>query len=279
MIKLTRDRKPSAIHSNFSGKNRIRWNLELLKSQRDIKKGSKKDHDFSKKSGRWKVTKDQLLIESKNKCAYCDTPTKVISFGDVEHFRPKSKYWWLAYCYENYLPSCTSCNQLFKSDNFPILSSKMKSPSVTSKTPDAQLEKLAPLINPDPLDEIKGMKWKEFAKRHKSEKAFLINPYYEDPETLIGYIADDNIKEVELLVLEGVKNRDRIQDALDNFYGLNRLVLKQFRWQIYYSYMVHKETLQDPGISTATKKLNEDAINYMKSDEHAYAGMIRFFDK
>lgn len=44
----------------------------------------------------------------------------MVAYGDGEHYRPKSTYWWLAYNYDNYLASCTLCNQRFKEAKFPI---------------------------------------------------------------------------------------------------------------------------------------------------------------
>src|SRR5262245_41753306 len=36
-------------------------------------------------------------------CAYCDRDLPGTDRGDVEHFRPKNVYWWLAYVFRNYL--------------------------------------------------------------------------------------------------------------------------------------------------------------------------------
>lgn len=40
--------------------------------------------------------------------------------GDVEHFRPKSSYPWLAFRFDNYLLSCLTCNRIFKRGKFPL---------------------------------------------------------------------------------------------------------------------------------------------------------------
>jgi uncharacterized protein (TIGR02646 family) len=54
-------------------------------------------------------------------CAYCQRNLPGSDRGDVEHFRPKNVYWWLAYEYENFLLSCTVCNSALKINKFPIL--------------------------------------------------------------------------------------------------------------------------------------------------------------
>lgn len=51
-------------------------------------------------------------------CAYCDRELPSNDRGDVEHFRPKSIHWWLAYTFENYLLSCSVCNSSYKKTKF-----------------------------------------------------------------------------------------------------------------------------------------------------------------
>ncbi len=54
------------------------------------------------------------------KCAYCESQEQ-LKRNDVEHFRPASKYWWLAFTWENLLFSCRNCNQSpYKLDKFPL---------------------------------------------------------------------------------------------------------------------------------------------------------------
>lgn len=52
-------------------------------------------------------------------CAYC---LKELADGDeVEHFRPKSVYWWLAYDFSNYFLACHRCNRgSVKGTRFPL---------------------------------------------------------------------------------------------------------------------------------------------------------------
>jgi len=55
----------------------------------------------------------------KNKCAYCETRFNR-SYIKIEHYRPKSIYYTLAYSWTNLLPICDICNTI-KLDNFDIL--------------------------------------------------------------------------------------------------------------------------------------------------------------
>ncbi len=53
-------------------------------------------------------------------CAYCQALLPHNDPGDVEHFRPKSSYWWLAYSFGNYFLGCSLCNRVCKRERFPL---------------------------------------------------------------------------------------------------------------------------------------------------------------
>jgi uncharacterized protein (TIGR02646 family) len=88
------------------GKIQSRWNSTCL----DTDKISK--------------IRKKLLEMSGNCCAFCGVKIDNDSF-DVEHFLPKDGdktnqgFPYLAYCWENYLPSCETCNQNHKQTFIP----------------------------------------------------------------------------------------------------------------------------------------------------------------
>ena len=134
MIRLRRSRLKTDIHANFHGEKKRTLEKELLINQRRVRRDEIQKHTFN--SNHWKPAKEQLFVETRDKCAYCEATTKTTHHGDVEHYRPKSIYWWLAYCYDNYLASCQFCNQRFKKDAFPIQNRKMHSPTIRRNTTD-----------------------------------------------------------------------------------------------------------------------------------------------
>jgi len=72
----------------------------------------------------------QLLYEIQNeKCIYCETKFTHNSPGDIEHFRPKSLYYWLAYDWKNLFLSCEECNRRYKRDKFPLFNPANKNNS------------------------------------------------------------------------------------------------------------------------------------------------------
>ncbi len=58
----------------------------------------------------------------KSKCAYCEMKVEQLH---VEHYRPKSKYYWLAFSWDNLIVACATCNQN-KGTNFELVGDKVK---------------------------------------------------------------------------------------------------------------------------------------------------------
>ena len=75
--------------------------------------------------------KEALVAAQHGKCCFCES--KIGPDGDVEHYRPKAcysqdrddslhgpGYYWLAYEWPNLLLSCSTCNQRYKRNLFPL---------------------------------------------------------------------------------------------------------------------------------------------------------------
>lgn len=147
------------------------------------------------------TVKESLVKMQHGKCCYCETSsTPPPSFGDIEHFRPKSHYYWLAYDWDNLLFSCERCNRSFKRAEFP-------------------------LENPD-----------DRAKSHyddiTKERPLLINPALENPEdymTFNGMMAvaiDGNLKGRRTIKVLGLNAndllniREKVYERLRQYYTL-----------------------------------------------------------
>ena len=284
MIRLRRDRSKAVIDHNFYGNRKEAFEKELLINQRRIRLGEIQKHTFN--SNRWKPAKKQLLAETDGKCAYCEAPTSVVAFGDVEHYRPKSSYWWLAYCYDNYLAACQLCNQKFKRDDFPIQNRKMRSPVIRRDTIDAYITSKAGTIAPNPLnqDEVD-----DFIREHKQERPLLLNPYFDDPAEYFAWRADEVLKEVEVtpntenFQVEVVVNPDNpdvetIAAASIKHYGLNRQELKDHRYRLYRHYNNCRQVLQVDHLPPELRNSIVNTIEGMKTPGASFAGMIRYFD-
>lgn len=84
-------------------------------------------------------------------CAYCQ---RALTDGDeVEHFRPKALYWWLAYDLSNYFLACHRCNRAdVKGARFPLAP---ESPRATVSTPEVLQQERPMIADParDPVDD------------------------------------------------------------------------------------------------------------------------------
>ncbi|MGB6328720.1 MAG: HNH endonuclease [Halarcobacter sp.] len=80
-----------------------------------------KAHDYVDDKNRYKVGSVQKKLNEiyHLKCAFCEQKL-LDSPKHIEHYRPKSVYYWLSYSWDNLLLACGSCNS-FKGDRFKIL--------------------------------------------------------------------------------------------------------------------------------------------------------------
>ena len=274
MIPLLRIRTDGAVKAAFRGAGKKLKDKELMVAQRLFLTDATKPVTF--KSTFWKNSKPQLKIESSGKCAYCEADTDVVAHGDVEHYRPKSIYWWLAYTYDNYLFACQICNQVYKSDNFPISGIFYSAPPITAVMTDTAIDGLCGKISPDPVAVLLEYRLSDYLAAHRAEQPLLLNPYFDDPTQFIAYDFDD-IKE-EVTIIPANNPAKPYIKAMEDFYGINRVELKNLRFRVFTKFRILKKShpvMPDPGLKAEIKAQLED----MKSAGYTFAGMNRFFDQ
>lgn len=277
MTKLERIRTAAAIPAAFRGPGRIAKSLELIDARAT-------GNPIEFKSTVWKAAKPQLKLETGGKCAYCESPTDTVAHGDVEHFRPKSKYWWLAYCYDNYVYACQICNQVHKGDEFPIhaTTGMWTGPALPAPPTPAMFATLAETLIPDPLDLTAGHALADFLVEAAKEKAGLVDPYVTDPDPLFKWVADDVLKIVELAPASNKVAAKRAFAGAEESYGLNREELKRTRWKTYSDFVVMKDALkvlETAGLDPVLQQRIRDQIKSMTRVDAPYAGMVRYFVK
>ncbi len=270
MIALNRDRSASAVTRAFKGTNLRKRTERLVDKFFAVPLGEKLDFNSSD-SSRWKPAKKQLKIETHGKCAYCEASTDAVAHGDVEHFRPKSVYWWLAFCYDNYLYSCQICNQSFKSDNFTISGQQLAAPQMPNAIPNSQtdLDALHEMIEIAPREVTDA----ELKQLWDPEMADLPNPYLEDPEDLFTYEIDEPNREVWVRS-RGGDRADRALVASENFLGINREELRRDRYPFARQMLMIKAFVENGLDPTGTSLLEQEVSEKQKSEE-TYAGMAR----
>jgi hypothetical protein len=277
MTKLERIRTAAAIPAAFRGPGRIAKSLELIEARAT-------GNPIEFKSTVWKAAKPQLKAETGGKCAYCESPTDTVAHGDVEHFRPKSKYWWLAYCYDNYVYACQICNQVHKGDEFPIHATTgvWTGPALPAPPTPAKFATLAEALIPDALDLTAGHALADFLVAAGKEKAGLVDPYVTDPDPLFKWVANDVLKIVELAPASNKVAAKRAFAGAEASYGLNREELKRTRWKTYTDFVVMKDALkvlETAGLEPALQQRVRDQIKSMTLVDAPYAGMVRYFVK
>jgi uncharacterized protein (TIGR02646 family) len=121
---IPRERVEAKLDGNWiESANRLRTELDAAPGAPERKKIIDDNGDV------WRDLKPTLRTIADTKCWYCETKADR-SDNAVDHFRPKSYYWWLAFDWKNFRYSCTFCNSRRrdpdsdqvggKQDNFPL---------------------------------------------------------------------------------------------------------------------------------------------------------------
>lgn len=283
MIKLTRVQTAQAITGALRGKHRVNKLLDMLGALQA--NGGSLDSKYWKSKDHWGKAKPQLKQESHEKCAYCEAPTAVVAHGDVEHFRPKSKYWWLAYYVGNYVYACQICNQVYKSDNFPVhgielsLNPPLPNP-FPNPWPDEQRKAVAARLCPDPLHDDEGQPVADFLAEAALEEADLVDPYSEDPADIFKYVVSDNLKQVRMAPQNQNNPRHvRAYDASVEFLGLNREELLRLRYEQYRTLNALRLAFQSGQLPASVQEATREVLKASIEDSAEYSGMSRYFVK
>jgi hypothetical protein len=129
LIPVVRSPMPKALQ-----KNSARWLAKLQQQQLELQSlrnapnatdsqimGAKKKVDNAQAKYNHVDVKDALVNMFHGKCAYCESKITVVTYGAIEHFRPKSDYPDLTFEWSNLLLSCDVCNDAgHKGANFPL---------------------------------------------------------------------------------------------------------------------------------------------------------------
>ena len=161
MIKIDKPRQIPKILRD-KGKKKRKANCNSYTRNKAVYRKGKKNFEFDSKIYGHTTVKKALIKAQYDKCCFCESKVTGISFGDVEHFRPKGGfrqkpkgllgkpgYYWLAYEWSNLFFSCQLCNQRFKRNLFPL---KKPGDRAISHNDDINAEKpmfISPAENPE----------------------------------------------------------------------------------------------------------------------------------
>jgi hypothetical protein len=165
----------------------------------------------------WGDLKDWLLLNVfNNKCAYCETPVGRSQFH-AEHFRPKGQvktkkqvvtiqtlegqqfdhpgYFWLAYNWENLLPSCALCNTVKgKKNQFPII---LTHASMWKSLTSEQERQLKRKIIKSQDKGLKSVYYLQPIDLDVFEGRLLLHPYLDDPHQHLRFGESGSVAAVE----------------------------------------------------------------------------------
>jgi len=80
-----------------------------------------KDVEKARQKYKHAEVKTALVAMFYGKCAYCESLITTVTYGQIEHFYPKSSYINRTFSWHNLLLSCDICNDIgHKGTNFPI---------------------------------------------------------------------------------------------------------------------------------------------------------------
>ncbi len=109
MIAVQRTNPPKILE-----RKETEWVNKLLSA------ANKKQRDNAQSKYRHKDIKKALRAMCHDKCVYCESKMTHVAYGDIEHYRPKSKFPELTFAWSNLLLACGVCNGTeYKGNTFP----------------------------------------------------------------------------------------------------------------------------------------------------------------
>lgn len=222
--------------------------------------------------------KDTLLKLTHKKCSYCESPIGPTQPVDVEHFRPKSIYYWLAADWDNLLSSCIDCNRARK-QKVPGQSERI----LLGKKDQFPLRKMT-AGEDDQITESRRLKSDDTAIH--SEPRLLLDPAIDKPEAHLDFLAEGGL--VRPRLLNGQDQPDpngspsQMGEASIKVYALQREGLVFARYEKLHRLISQiKRVFEAMDVYKADKtadnlakvKLEMDDVDLLCANEKSYTGM------
>ncbi len=156
MIRVARDRINSRMIQQKLKDVRLKKLPKLRKLAKDGLQGTEA---FLKLLDGYQIAKEHLWNSQYGKCCYCEK-VEERSGNDVEHYRPKSIYWWLTFTWTNLMYACEQCNSK-KNARFALLSGERLKPGASAPGTEVPLLLDPSDIRLNPVEHIE-FKWKPY---------------------------------------------------------------------------------------------------------------------
>lgn len=158
--------------------------------------------------------KEELKNLYHNKCGFCEvklTESNTPQKFTVEHFRPKSMYWWLGNEWTNLFPTCQKCNDN-KEDDFGLRygnRSRVTEPTFRS---DGKLDRNKCLVSDE---------------NFINEQAYFLHPEVDQPEDFFEFLPNGKVKGKDSL---SAWNKSRAQKMMDKFLAVPSIEEKRLKY-------------------------------------------------
>ena len=208
--------------------------------ERSVNEKEFKGRAYAKKDVRKKLEKIY------KRCAYCEC--SLVGSEDIEHYRPKSKYYWLALSWDNLLLSCRECNSK-KNDDFDIQGTE---------------------VAYDPADHQNWDLIHKLGEKYDAiERPLLINPERdEDPLRHFEFSRDGEIKGI---TAEGKYTREKCYLYRDKLNEERKAVLDAFEHRIMLDYRAHRKDREALKRAFKTSLKEYETIDPEKANENYIA--------
>jgi uncharacterized protein (TIGR02646 family) len=197
------------------------------------------------------ASKKRSKTKNNPKCAFCETNTHAEAHKDVEHYRFKTYYYWLAYEWTNLLLACQICNRDFKKIQFPLENETNRQTthplSITSTLERSECHILS--------------------DRFVAETSLLLHPAIDNPNEHLRFLANGSV--------EGLTRKGQVSIEV---YGLKRENLRKARENIVFQlrkdiWEEYNHTTPDAErISIEVHKVINKLIERIGNEESEYIG-------
>ena len=248
------------------------WIARCAQERHRVIQAARESRTMTFKPKIYSGTKEQVYLAAdgpfRGKCAFCEETIRSNQHGDIEHFRPKAGvtdendvtvsisgtnvphpgYYWLAYDWQNLVPSCQLCNQpsmartngkrIGKWNRFPIK--------------DENSRAVAP-------------------GQEAGEQPLLINPTQEDPAAHIGvdetgvmYARDDSPRGTMCIDIFGLNERsDLVNRRRQTYQDVRNLYL------VYVIALLNGNSVGEASARTRLTRIEEGAEEFTAAAREA----------
>jgi hypothetical protein len=151
-------------------------------------------------------------------------------------------------------------------------------PAGAADRTEAERRAIAAKLAPDPLNDDEGLPRADFLRAAAREKAGLVDPYLDDPESFFKWVVDPIQRRVAIAPRHPRRAASRRAfEAAERCLGLNRDELLGLRYRKYADLETFRLVIDSGTIEGALLDRIQAQVRAMTAPEAEFAGMCRYF--